>query len=294
MVSRLLPRRALAPALRSLSACAPCAPALRAPTTPTRRGLAAAAAAAGQRDVLFKLTGSDQLGVVAAFSRVLADHGAQVLDVDQSACTVHSTFTLDLLARCGEQGAVMQAMLTAAQARQLTLEVVALEPGTIRSDDSPGTRYKLTLFAHGMRFEVLALVAEAAAEAGLTVERIDRLTPLTIPIGPRPETALRLILGEGAGATAEGAEEGAAVEAFMQSLRFVQTELDCHVLLEEHHVPGRPGFSEEVIDGVVRHSLLLRLAVRHPAASDPLLLLDPSPNPRGGPLSRPKRRLIAS
>ena len=106
-------------------------------------------------------------------------------------------------------------------------------------------------------------------EAGLTVERIDRLTPLTIPIGPRPETALRLILGEGAGATAEGAEEGAAVEAFMQSLRFVQTELDCHVLLEEHHVPGRPGFSEEVIDGVVRHSLLLRLAVRRPEASDP-------------------------
>ena len=96
----------------------------------------------------------------------------------------------------------------------------------------------------------------------IQADNFDRLTPLTIPIGPRPETALRLILGEGAGATAEGAEEGAAVEAFMQSLRFVQTELDCHVLLEEHHVPGRPGFSEEVIDGVVRHSLLLRLAVR--------------------------------
>jgi hypothetical protein len=51
-----------------------------------QQGYASASASGGTTSVLFKLSGNDQLGVVSNFSRVLAEEGAQVLDVDQSAC----------------------------------------------------------------------------------------------------------------------------------------------------------------------------------------------------------------
>ena len=159
-----------------------------------RRGYAAASAA--PRNLLFKVTGSDQLGVVASFSRVLADHGAQILDVDQSACTVHSTFTLELLARVPPEGAVMSEMLATAQSMEVSMQVVALDPEKMKSDgERDGTRYKLTLYQRGMGFEALALVSEHAAAAGLSIERLDRLTPLEVPLPTRPPTALRIILG---------------------------------------------------------------------------------------------------
>lgn len=208
--------------------------------------------------MLFKVTGSDTLGVVAKFSRVLADHGAQIMDVDQSACTIHSTFTLDLLARC-PAGDVIQDMLTTAKDMEVNLEVVALEASTMRSDGSPGMRYKLTLFNRGLSFESLAQVSEAAAQAGLSIERLDRLTPLDVPVAARPPTALRIVLEEGG---TPGGESTSDISEFVQALRFVQDDLDCHLLLEEHHVPGRPGFSEDVIENVHRKDLLLKLSPR--------------------------------
>eukprot|EP01044_Picomonas_judraskeda_P011288 COSAG03_NODE_1523_length_3938_cov_3.053920_2_plen_76_part_00 len=36
------------------------------------------ASSAASRSILFKATGSDKLGVVASFSRVLSNHGAEV------------------------------------------------------------------------------------------------------------------------------------------------------------------------------------------------------------------------
>jgi predicted amino acid-binding ACT domain protein len=189
---------------------------------------AAAAAAPMERNMLFKVTGSDTLGVVAKFSRVLADHGAQIMDVDQSACTIHSTFTLDLLARC-PAGDVIQDMLTTAKDMEVNLEVVALEASTMRSDGSPGMRYKLTLFNRGLSFESLAQVSEAAAQAGLSIERLDRLTPLDVPVAARPPTALRIVLEEGG---TPGGESTSDISEFVQALRFVQDDLDCHLLLE--------------------------------------------------------------
>ena len=57
-------------------------------------------ATAGTQDLLFKVSGRDRLGVVGQFCEILAIHDAVILDVEQAACTVHSTFSLNLLARC--------------------------------------------------------------------------------------------------------------------------------------------------------------------------------------------------
>ena len=154
------------------------------------------------------------------------------MDVDQSACTVHSTFSLNLLARCPPAGDIIQDMLVTAQKMAVRLEVVGLEASKMRSDGSDGLRYKLTLFNRGLSFDSLAEVSEAAAQAGLSVERMDRLTPLD-PTAARPPTAIRIVLE--AGGTPGVEPTGAAsvdIDAFVKSLRSVQDRLDCHLLLE--------------------------------------------------------------
>lgn len=194
-------------------------------------GSTSSAAIATQRNILFKVTGSDKLGVVANFSRVLSSHGAEIMDVDQSACTVHSTFTLDLLARCPPAGNVIQDMLSTAQEMKVRLEVVALDASKMRSDSSDAMRYKLTLFDRGLGFNSLASVSEAAAQAGLSIERVDRLTPLD-PVAVRPPTALRIVLEEGGTPENEAQNRSVDIEGFVQSLRSRQSDLDCYLLLE--------------------------------------------------------------
>jgi predicted amino acid-binding ACT domain protein len=255
--------------------------------TQARCAASASASSAASRNILFKVTGSDKLGVVASFSRVLSNHDAQIMDVDQSACTVHSTFSLDLLARCPPSGDVIQDMLITAQDMGVKLQVVALEAAKMRSDGSDALRYRLTLFNRGLSFDSLATVSEAAAQAGLSIERMDRLTPLD-PMATRPPTALRIVLEAGGTPGLEPIDSASVdIDAFVQSLRSLQSGLDCHLLLEggayplsskfhcplvpvtwrcvvmfpsEHHVPGRPGFNEDVINNVQRKDLLLKLS----------------------------------
>jgi predicted amino acid-binding ACT domain protein len=198
----------------------------------TQARSAASASSAASRNILFKATGSDKLGVVASFSRVLSNHDAQIMDVDQSACTVHSTFSLDLLARCAPSGDVIQDMLVTAQDMGVKLQVVALEAANMRSDGSDGLRYKLTLFNRGLSFDSLAAVSEAAAQVGLSIERMDRLTPLD-PMATRPPTALRIVLEAGGTPGPEPINSASVdIDAFVQSLRSLQNGLDCHLLLE--------------------------------------------------------------
>ena len=198
----------------------------------------ASASSAASRNILFKVTGSDKLGVVASFSRVLSNHDAQIMDVNQSACTVHSTFSLDLLARCAPSGDVIQDMLITAQDMGVKLQVVALEAAKMRSDGSDGLRYKLTLFNRGLRFDSLAAVSEAAAQVGLSIERMDRLTPLD-PTASRPPTALRIVLEAGGTPGLDPTKSTSVdIDTFIQSLRALQNVLDCHLLLERAPYPA--------------------------------------------------------
>ena len=112
-------------------------------------------------DLLFKVSGSDKLGIVSEFSAVLANHNAVILDVEQAACTVHSTFSLNLLARCSnENGNVVESMVSKAQELQVNMGATVVQNGSgdsnLRPDGESGSRLALTLEGDDLKFSQLA------------------------------------------------------------------------------------------------------------------------------------------
>eukprot|EP01047_Picozoa_sp_COSAG01_P071638 COSAG01_NODE_11174_length_1990_cov_1.948704_1_plen_144_part_00 len=86
-----------------------------------------------------------------------------------------------------------------------------------------GLRYKLTLLKPGMGFDVLSLVADAAARSGLSIEELKRITPMTLAAeggsDGNPSVGLQMILEEGG--TASGAVSG----GYMMTLSVAQLRM---------------------------------------------------------------------
>jgi hypothetical protein len=222
-------------------------------------------------------------------------------------CTVHSSFTLNILARIGTSGRAISSMTARAQELQVNLEVVAVPPTALRADGSQvrvllragpcpactrgsthrakgtgaprlrgrrlgggagcgaatetrrtpqrertgerrrccllrhavhkvpqqwpvltahaplqGLRYKLTLLKPGMGFDVLSLVADAAARSGLSIEELKRITPMTLAAegsDGSPSVGLQMILEEG------GTASGAVTGGYMMTLSVAQLRM---------------------------------------------------------------------
>merc|ERR1711924_541532 len=95
-------------------------------------------------------------------------------------------------------------------------------------------------------FEELALVGEAAARCGLSIERLERLNPIDLPLRSESLSLAISVILEGGGTP--GSPQTADVEYFMQELRAMKKSEECfegcNVLLERHEMVSKPGFSK--------------------------------------------------
>jgi phosphoserine phosphatase len=120
-------------------------------------------------ELILTFTGPDAPGITARISRVLAQGGAQVSDVEQ--VVVQGLLTLGFAVAIEEEAELLKELLFAARQLGLSLEYRQPEPS---KDEAP--RYALTLIAPTIGAPELQAVSEILAAQGANIERIHRLS----------------------------------------------------------------------------------------------------------------------
>jgi phosphoserine phosphatase len=123
--------------------------------------------------VLLTVTGRDHPGIIARLTGLLAQAGAQLLDVEQ--VVVQGQLALGLLVRLpGHEGLLAQ-LLYAAKELGVTLDFRVLD----RPPQAPPparTRYVATLVGRGLGSRALCQLATCLAEHGGNIEQMSRLS----------------------------------------------------------------------------------------------------------------------
>jgi phosphoserine phosphatase len=147
--------------------------------------------------VLVTVTGKDHPGITARLTALLAEQGAELLDIEQ--VVVQGRLTLCLLVRPQAHG-VLEALLFAARELGVALDFQPVEPP--EAGAAPG-RYVVTVVGRSLGARELHAVTGPLAEHGANVERITRLSAgalgsvelhLALPPGGNPEELKRVLL----------------------------------------------------------------------------------------------------
>ena len=152
-------------------------------------------------ELILTFTGKDAPGITAQLSRILAQGGARLNDVEQ--VVVQGLLTLGFAVEVDAAEPVLKELLFAAKALGLQLEFRRLPPGHA----SPRERYALTVIARTLTPASLQAVAEALAAHHANIERIHRLSEgglacveFAVSLEPgASEAALKAALLEAAG-----------------------------------------------------------------------------------------------
>ncbi len=122
--------------------------------------------------LLLTVTGRDRPGVTAALFDVLAEHGAEVGDVEQ--VVVHDRLLLGVVLSGQGDGAAVRAALVA-RARELD---VVVEFTVLDAETAPtaGVRHHVTVLGAPLRPEAFAGVARRLAACGANIDRVLRLS----------------------------------------------------------------------------------------------------------------------
>ncbi|GIX29931.1 MAG: phosphoserine phosphatase SerB [Porticoccaceae bacterium] len=129
--------------------------------------------------VLVNVIGEDRPGVTSTVAEVLARHGALILDIGQA--VIHDTLNLGILAAV-EEGRVCAAALEEVLSEvhrlglQARIQPVAPERYQHWVEQQGRPRHIVTLLAPRIAAEHIARVAAVAAEGGLTIDTISRLS----------------------------------------------------------------------------------------------------------------------
>lgn len=128
--------------------------------------------------MLATIQGYDRPGVTASLMGILAEHGAYILDIGQS--DIHSHLNLGILFQMNENdsGSVLKDLLFKGYELNVQIRFTPI------STDEYGewvnaqgkNRYIITVVARKMTAGMLSAVAGAAAEQGLNIDNIRRLT----------------------------------------------------------------------------------------------------------------------
>jgi phosphoserine phosphatase len=122
--------------------------------------------------LLLTVTGRDRPGVTAALFDVLAEHGAEIGDVEQ--VVVHDRLLLGVVLSGQGDGADVRSALVA-RARELDVEVEF----TVLGAETPppaGVRHHVTVLGAPLRPEAFAGVARRLASCGANIDRVLRLS----------------------------------------------------------------------------------------------------------------------
>ncbi|WP_163990574.1 phosphoserine phosphatase SerB [Pyxidicoccus caerfyrddinensis] len=153
--------------------------------------------------VLVTVTGRDAPGITSRLTGLLADSGAELLDVEQ--VVVQGRLTLCLLVHLPEARGVLKELLFAAHELGVALDfqVVDAPPPAPTALDAGPVRYVVTAVGRALGARELHAVAQRLAAHGANIERITRLTEthlgsvefhLTLPPGTTPDALKRALL----------------------------------------------------------------------------------------------------
>ncbi|MFP2912798.1 phosphoserine phosphatase SerB [Pyxidicoccus sp. 3LFB2] len=150
--------------------------------------------------VLVTVTGKDAPGITARLTGLVADFGAELLDIEQ--VVVQGRLTLCLLVRLSEARGVLKELVFAAHELGVALDFQVLD-APVPEDAAGPVRYVVTAVGRALGALELHAVAWRLAEHGANIERITRLTEshlgsvefhVTLPAGTAPEGLKRSLL----------------------------------------------------------------------------------------------------
>ena len=151
--------------------------------------------------LILTFTGRDAPGITAQLSRILAQGGARLNDVEQ--VVVQGLLTLGFAVELAEPEPVLKDLLFAAKGLGLQLEYRKLAPG---QGEAERERYALTVIARTLGPAALHAVSEVLAEHGANIERIHRLSEgglacveFALSVAPASEAELKKALLAAAG-----------------------------------------------------------------------------------------------
>ncbi len=169
--------------------------------------------------VLVNITGVDKAGLMAMVTSTLAEYQVTVLDVGQA--IIHDTLALGFLIQIPDSAhtaAVKQSLQAQLDAENVPVRFTAIDTGRyaewVGAQGKP--RYVLTLMAHGVAAEQLAMISTITRDHGLNIETIRRLTG-RVPAARLPQnderTCIEIILRGTPDNAAEAAVKAALMDA---------------------------------------------------------------------------------
>lgn len=134
------------------------------------------------RRLLIHLTGQDQPGLIHSLTSLLAAHDARILDIGQA--VIHQAVALGILIELaphepsGREQAVTEALLAKAKEWNADLRFTPIADRAYIDwvAEQSKQRFILTVLGPAIGFAHLAEVTGVIAEAGLNIDRIDRLS----------------------------------------------------------------------------------------------------------------------
>ncbi len=151
--------------------------------------------------VLVTVTGKDHPGITARLTGILAEVGADLLEIEQ--VVVQGQLTLCLLVRPPETRGVLKELLFAAKELGVDLDFHLVEsPAGVEGASGP-SRYVVTAVGRALCARELHALATRLAEHGANIERISRLTEthlgsvevhITLPRERDPQALKRALL----------------------------------------------------------------------------------------------------
>jgi len=124
-----------------------------------------------EQTILIRVTGIDKPGITAGILRILAQVGAEVLDMEQ--VVVRDRLNLGLLISVAEERAPLKDLLFFGWERSLHFDFEVVDP----PEDLPApSRFAVTVIGERLGPEALGGVADAIADGGGNIERIVRLS----------------------------------------------------------------------------------------------------------------------
>lgn len=146
--------------------------------------------------VLITVTGKDHPGIVSRLTGLLAEAGAELLDVEQ--VVVQGRLTLCLLVRLSPASGTLEALLSAAKTLGVTLDFQAVEAPAAAS-----ARHVVTAVGRALGARELHALTQVLAGHGANVERITRLSEphlgsvdlhISLPPGQPPDALKHALL----------------------------------------------------------------------------------------------------
>lgn len=131
-----------------------------------------------EEQILISITGQDRPGLTASVMSILAQYGAQVLDIGQA--DIHSTLSLGILMRLDEihSGQVMKELLFKATELGVNIAFSPISDEEYENwvNRQGKNRYILTVIGRSLSARQIAATTKIIAEQGLNIDSILRLT----------------------------------------------------------------------------------------------------------------------